>query len=223
MGNAKMLLQMLVAEAVGTVFLAAAAVGVGIMAEQGAGQNPLLALLIAGLAVGGALAVLASVLQPISGAHFNPAITLAHIVLKRMSLRVGGAYIAVQIAAAIAGVMLAHIVFDMDLLQTATRRQAGLDRWVGEMTVCFLFVLVVVMSMTQTPERAGYVAGVAVIVSYWFSPSMSFANPALTISRTLTDSFNGIFPADAPALLALELVGALLASWLACWLLPEGK
>lgn len=213
----------LAAEAVGTAFLLIAVVGSGIMADQ-LTDDAALALLANALATGCALVVLIITLGPLSGAHFNPAVSIAMALRREISWGAAAAYIAVQIAAGIVGVLLAHIMFDLDPVQFSTHARTGGAQWAAEIVATFGLVFFIFLSVRFRPETVAWVVGLYITGAYWFTASTSFANPAVTIARSLTDTFAGIAPADAPMFIGMQIVGATLAAGLAAWLLapPEG-
>lgn len=200
------------AEAIGTALLLAAVVGSGIMAERLSGGNVGLALLANAIATGGALFALIAMFGPISGAHFNPAVTLA-LTLRGDSDRSRVLpFVLAQIAGAILGVWLAHLMFDLPILQASTKVRTGIGQWSAEATATFGLVLLILLGVRR--QSPGLPAAVAVYIvgAYWFTASTSFANPAVTIARALSNTFAGIAPADAPAFIAAQVVGALLAT-----------
>ena len=218
----------LVAEALGTLLLLATVVGSGIMAENLAAGNDAVALLGNTLATGAILAVLITMLGPISGAHFNPAVTLAFLVRREIDGRTAAAYVGVQIAGALAGAALAHAMFDMDLVQVSTKTRTGLGQWLAEGVATFGLVATILATLKARPTAVAAMVGLYISAGYWFTASTSFANPAVTIARSFTDTFSGIAPADAPAFILAQFVGALLATALIAWLLrpyvrPQGS
>jgi glycerol uptake facilitator-like aquaporin len=210
------------AEAIGTALLLAGVVGSGIMAERLSGGNVGLALLANAVATGGALYALIVMLGPLSGAHFNPVVTLA------LALRGEGPpqdrssrvvlFIAAQVAGAVLGVWLAHLMFDLPVLQASTKVRTGIGQWVAEATATFGLVLLIVLGVRKgTPALPSAVAAY-IVGAYWFTASTSFANPAVTIARSLSNTFAGIAPADAPLFIASQCAGGLLALAAARWL-----
>lgn len=206
-----------VAEAIGTGLLVAAVIGSGIMAERLAGGNMALALLANALATAGALVALILAFGPISGAQFNPIVTLALALRGDFPrARVAG-YMVAQIFGAILGAWLAHLMFAVDILQVSTRHRTGWSQWVSEIVASFGLVFLV-LSLART--RPGAIAGaVAAYIgaAYWFTASTSFANPAVTLARAMTDSFAGIAPAHMPGFIACQLIGGGLAVALTRW------
>ena len=208
----------LCAELVGTALLLAAVVGSGVMAERLAGGNVALALLGNTVATGAILVVLILVFGPVSGAHLNPAVTLAFALERRVAWPEAGAYAAVQIVGGIAGVVLAHAMFEMAPLTAGTTARAGFGQWLGEATATFGLVATILACLRFRKEAIPYAVGLYITSAYWFTSSTSFANPAVTVARALTDSFTGIRPHDAPAFIACELIGAAVATGLFAWL-----
>lgn len=207
------------AEGLGAMLLALAATGAGIVAEQEPGTGPVLVLLFSGAVTGAMLCILSAMFAPVSGAHFNPAVTFAWVLFQRLSLRKAAGYMILQIAGAIAGVMCAHFMFGMDMIQNGAAHYTRVHHWLGEVAATFIFILAALTPLVRG-WRQGFcfIVGLAIAAIYWFSPTHSFANPALTISRTLTSTFNGLHPADAPALLLMQIIAVLLAAALIRWL-----
>ena len=201
----------LAAEALGSAFLFAAVIGSGIMAERLAGGHVALALLANTGATAAILYVLIEILGPISGAHFNPAVTLAFRLDREFATWTALAYVAAQLAGGIAGVLAAHAMFDLPLLQLGVKPRAGLGQWAGELIATFGLVLVILIGARRKPATVPAVVALYIAAAYWFTSSTSFANPAITLARSLTDSFSGIAPADIPGFIAAQLGGALLA------------
>ena len=211
----------LAAEGVGTALLLATVVGSGIMAERLAGGNVALALLANTLATGAGLVALILCFGPISGAHFNPAVTLAEAARGRTPWRDAGAYVAVQIAAAYAGVLVAHLMFEEPAFSASTHARAGLAQALSEAVATFGLLAVINGCARRQPNAVPLAVGAWITAAYWFTASTSFANPAVTLARAATDSFAGIRPADAPAFIAAQLVGAALATAFFRWLEKE--
>ena len=212
----------LVAEALGTLLLLATVVGSGIMAENLAGGNDAIALLGNTLATGAILAVLITALGPISGAHFNPAVTLAFLVRREIGPGLAAAYVAVQLVAALAGVALAHLMFEAEVVQFATKARTGAGQWLAEAVATFGLVATILATLRARPSAVAAMVGLYISAGYWFTASTAFANPAVAVARSFTDTFSGIAPADAPAFVAAQLVGAALATALCGWLLRDG-
>lgn len=197
----------LAAEAIGTAFLLMAVVGSGIMAGRLAGGNDALALLCNTVATGAALVVLISVFAPLSGAHFNPAVTLYFVLRREIGWRDALFYTAVQIAAAIAGVWLAHVMFAMPILETSHKLRDGPAQWLSEFVATF-GLLLTIAGCSRKPDTTPALVGLYIAAAYWFTPSTSFANPAVTIARSMTDSFAGIAPANIAGFIATQLLAA---------------
>ena len=214
-------LRPVVAEALGTALLLAAVVGSGIMAERLCGGNVGLALLANAIATGGALYALIVMFGPISGAHFNPVVTLALTVRRESPIKWVLPFLAAQIVGAVLGVWLAHLMFDLPILQASTKVRTGIGQWAAEATATFGLVLLILIGVRKAPERLPAAVAVYIVGAYWFTASTSFANPAVTIARSLSNTFAGIAPTDAPAFIAAQLVGAALATLAARVLNPD--
>jgi len=203
------LAQRLVAEALGTAFLLAAVVGSGIMAAKLSGGNVALALLCNTLPTGAILTVLILSLGPVSGAHFNPAVTLAFLCRGELSWRTAALYAASQILGAIAGVLAAHAMFDLPLWQVSQTVRSGSGQWFAEFVATFGLVLVIFCCLRAARDAIPYAVGLYITSAYWFTASTSFANPAVTIARSLSDTFAGIAPAGVAPFIAAQIAGAL--------------
>jgi glycerol uptake facilitator-like aquaporin len=199
----------LLAEALGTGLLTAAVVGSGIMAEQLADGNDALALLANTAATVAALALLIALFSAISGAHFNPIVSVALALVRRDSWSETSAYVAVQVMAAMTGTVLAHAMFGLPLVDSSTHARTGPALWLSESVATFGLLLVVLGH--RRAQDAPWMVAAWIGAAYWFTASTSFANPAVAIARSLTDTFSGIRPADVPAFVIAELVGALVA------------
>ena len=202
----------LVAEALGTLLLVAAVIGSAIMARALTDDTGVL-LLANAIATGCALLTLITIFAPLSGAHFNPAVTLVMALRRKISLQTAAAYILAQCAGAVAGTMLTHAMFDLPLLQTSTHIRSGAPQFLAEVVATFGLILTVLSPRATPALIAAYITA-----AYWFTASTSFANPAMDLARALTDTPSGIRPADAPAFLAAQIIGALLAAALGGWL-----
>ena len=211
----------LAAEALGTGFLLATVVGSGIMGERLADGNVALALLANALATGAILVVLIEVFGPISGAHFNPAVTFAFALQRKIRWRLAAAYVAVQIIGAVAGVLVAHIMFEEAVIQLSETARTGLPQWVAEVVATFGLVATILGCLRARPAAVSVCVGLYITAAYWFTASTSFANPAVTIARGLTDTFAGIRPIDAPAFIAAQIVGAAAVTILFGWLYKD--
>lgn len=199
------------AEVLGTSFLLATVVGSGIMAERLADGNVALALLGNTIATGAILFVLIASFGPISGAHFNPAVTLAMLGTRQIVLRDAVLYIGAQICGAVLGVWAAHMMFDVDVLQYGVKVRTGAGQWFSESVATFGLVLVVFLAGRRSLETVAAAVGLYITAAYWFTASTSFANPAVTIARGLSDSFAGISVGDVLPFIVAQLVGALCA------------
>ncbi len=208
----------LAAEALGTAFLLATVVGSGIMGETLAGGNVALALLGNTIATGAILAVLILIFGPVSGGHFNPAVTLSFLIQGEISLRDAAIYVVVQVAAGICGVLIAHVMFDQALVSAFAKPRTGIGQWTGEFVATFGLVATIIGCVRFRPEAVPYAVGLFITAGYWFTSSTSFANPAVTIARAFTGSFSGIRPIDAPAFIAAQFAGALAATVIMLWL-----
>lgn len=208
----------LAAEFVGTALLLAIVVGSGIMAERLAGGNVAIALLGNTIPTGAGLFVLISILGPVSGAHFNPAVSLVMAARGELSGRAAAGYIAVQVVAAIAGVWLAHLMFDVAVVQLSTKLRGGTGQLVAEAVATAGLLLAILGGVRHRPEAVPAIVGLYITAAYWFTASTSFANPAVTVARMLSDSFAGIAPASVPAFIIAQLLGAGLGAGLGGWL-----
>ena len=208
----------LVAEGLGTAFLLMAVVGSGVMGERLAGGSVALALLGNTLSTGAALVVLISIFGPVSGAHFNPAVTLFFGLRREIPPATGVAYVIVQIIGAITGVYVAHAMFGMPLAEISTKFRDGPGQWLSEFVATFGLLATIAGSIRFSPALTPALVGLYITSAYWFTASTSFANPAVTIARSLTDSFSGIAPTSAPPFIAAQLVAALVASLVFRWL-----
>ncbi len=208
----------LAAEGLGTALLLATVVGSGIMAERLAGGNVALALLGNTIPTGAILVVLILVFGPLSGAHFNPAVSFAFALRGQFAWNAVAPYIAVQIAGAVLGAWAAHLMFDLPIWQVSTKMRSGTGQWFAEAIATFGLVLTIFGCVARTPAAVPYAVGLYITAAYWFTASTSFANPAVTIARALSDTFAGIAPNSAPGFIAAQLAGALLAVPIASWL-----
>jgi glycerol uptake facilitator-like aquaporin len=206
------------AEAVGSALLLATVVGSGIMAERLAGGNVALALLGNTLATGAILVVLIEVFGPVSGAHLNPAVSLIFTVRGELRPTALAAYGGAQVAGALAGVALAHAMFGEPLLQVSSTVRAGPSQWLSELVATFGLVVTILGVARARPLLVAAAVGLYIAAAYWFTASTSFANPAVTLARSFTDTFAGIAPANAPAFVLAQFAGALGAVGFAGWL-----
>ena len=212
----------LVAEALGTAVLVAAVVGSGIMADR-LTEDTALALLANTMATGAILYVLITCLGPVSGAHFNPAVSLVFSWRGELPRAELAPYVAVQVAGAIAGALLAHAMFEMPILQISATTRTGPAQWLSEMVAAFGLVLTILMGLKHRAETVPMLVGLYITAAYWFTASTSFANPAVAIGRAFSDTFAGIRPLDVPAFVAAQVAGALLAAALASWLTAQNR
>ena len=208
----------LAAEGLGTAFLLAAVVGSGIMGERLAAGNVAMALLANTLATGAALAVLISVFGPISGAHFNPAVTLYFGLRREIGAKLAVLYVVAQITGAILGVWVAHAMFAMPILETAQKLRDGPAQWWSEFVAAFGLIATISGAVRYSPQAAAYLVALYIVAAYWFTASTSFANPAVTIARAMTDSFAGIAPHSVPGFIAAQIAGAVAGYALTAWL-----
>lgn len=209
----------LVAEGLGTALLLAVVIGSGIMGQRFAGGNVAIALLANTLATGAILVVLIGVLGPISGAHLNPAVTLVAALRRDLPWRLALAYPVAQVAGAVLGVWIAHAMFGEPILQVSAKLRDGVAQAFSEVVATFGLVATILGTVRFRPENAPMAVGLYITAAYWFTASTAFANPAVTIARSLSDTFAGIAPSSAPAFILAQVVGALLAAGVFGWLL----
>lgn len=202
--------QTIAAESIGSALLLATVVGSGIMAETLAQGNLAVALLANTIATGAILYVLIVALGPISGAHFNPAVTLVFALRKEVPPPLAAAYVVAQLAGTVAGAVLAHAMFDLPLLQWSDHARSGPSQWLSEIVATFALVLTILGTLRVRPEAVPVSVALVIVAAYWFTASTSFANPAVTLARSLSNTFAGIAPADAPAFIVAQLAGAVL-------------
>jgi glycerol uptake facilitator-like aquaporin len=206
------------AEFIGTAMLLAVVVGSGIMGERLAGGNVALALLGNSIATGGGLIALILIFGPVSGAHFNPAVTLSLAGTRRHAWRDVPGYLAAQFAGAILGVWIAHAMFGEPILQVSEKLRPGAALMFSEVVATFGLLITILGCVRHRPEAVPYAVAVFIVAAYWFTASTSFANPAVTVARSLTNTFCGIRPQDAPGFIAAQLVGAAMAAVTDRWL-----
>ena len=202
----------LFAEALGTAFLLAGVVGSGIMGETLAAGDVAVALLANSVATGAILVVLILVFGPISGAHFNPAVTLAFTLSGRLSRGEAGPYVAAQVVGGLIGVSVANLMFGEPLIAAATTVRTGAPLWLGEFVATIGLIGTIFGCLRARPEAVPYAVGLFITAGYWFTSSTSFANPTVTLARAFTDTFTGIRPVDVPAFMIVQLVGAVLVT-----------
>lgn len=212
----------LVAEALGTALLVATVVGSGIMAES-LTRDTALALLGNTLPTGAILVVLLSILGPVSGAHFNPAVSLVFAVRRELSWRDASLYIAAQIAGGIGGTIIAHLMFALPLVDMSLKMRTGGAQWIAEAVATFGLIATILGGIRFKADAVPWLVGLYITAAYWFTASTSFANPAVAIARSLTNTFSGIRPIDLPGFVAAEFAGALLALVVASWLFSDPK
>lgn len=216
------MLKRLAAEFLGTAMLLSAVVGSGIMAERLSGGNMALALLANTIATGAMLVVIILMFAPASGAHFNPLVTLGGVMQKELSFREAVLYIAVQIAGAVLGVAVANLMFDLSVVNLSTKVRTGFAQWLGEFVATFgLIGVILAVSRRYTTQATAAAVALYITSAYWFTSSTSFANPAVTIARSLSDTFAGIRPADVAPFIAAQFLGAAVAFVIFNWLVPK--
>ena len=218
------LFRRLAAEALGTAFLVGTVVGSGIMADA-LSPDEAVSLLGNTIPTGAILFVLITVFEPISGAHFNPAVTMVFALRREITLGAALAYVAVQICGGVFGALMANAMFDLSVFQVSARIRTGTSQWLAEIVATFGLVLVILVGLRHRGEAVPMLVALYITAAYWFTSSTSFANPAVTIARAFSDTFAGIRLLDVPGFVAAELVGAALALALANWLLrsPDAK
>jgi len=213
----------LAAEAVGSFFLFATVIGSGIMAENLSRGNEAVALLGNTIATGAILFVLITMLGPISGAHMNPAVSLVAASRRELGWPDAGAYVLAQLAFGILGAWAAHLMFDLPTLQLSVKARTGFGQWTGEAVATFGLILTIIGTVRYRPEWVPASVALYITAAYWFTSSTSFANPAITVARSLSDSFAGIAPENVPAFIAAQFAGAGLAALLARFLFAAGE
>jgi glycerol uptake facilitator-like aquaporin len=213
----------LTAEAVGAFFLFACVIGSGIMAENLSRGSEAVALLANTVATGAILFVLITMLGPISGAHMNPAVSLVAAARRELGWGDAAAYILAQLGFGILGAWAAHLMFDLPTLQLSVKARSGLGQWTGEAIATFGLILTILGTDRHRPQWVPASVALYIVAAYWFTSSTSFANPAITVARSLSDTFAGIAPADVPWFVAAQLTGAALAALLAAFLFDGGN
>jgi glycerol uptake facilitator-like aquaporin len=211
----------LVAEALGTCFLLAAVVGSGIMGERLAGGNVAIALLANTIATGAALVALIFTFGPISGAHFNPAVTVAEATQGGIAWREVPGFIVSQLVGAFGGVAFAHVMFGEPVIAASTHERSGLSQMISEFVATFGLLSVILGCSRRRPEVVAWAVGLFIVSAYWFTASTSFANPAVTLARSMTNTFAGIRPADAPSFIVAQCLGAAAATVAFRWFVPS--
>ena len=215
------MIRRLTAEWLGTFSLLATVVGSGIMAENLAGGNVAIALLGNTIPTGAILVVLITVFGPLSGAHFNPAVTLSFALRREIAPAEAGLYAVAQIFGGIVGVFAAHFMFEIDLFETSTKLRAGPGQWMGEFVATFGLVGTILACLKARPQAVPMAVGLYITAAYWFTSSTSFANPAVTIARGFSDTFAGINPQNVLAFISVQLIAAILATGFFHWLLAD--
>jgi glycerol uptake facilitator-like aquaporin len=211
------------AEALGSFFLFATVVGSGIMAEQLSGGNVAVALLGNTLATGAMLFVLITMLGPISGAHFNPAVSLVFRLRGEIGTGLAAGFVAAQLVGGVAGVWTAHLMFDLPILQFSEKTRSGVGQWTGEFIATFGLLLTILGTIRVRREWVPASVALYIVAAYWFTSSTSFANPAITVARSLSNSFAGIAPADVAAFVGAQLAGAIAAFAVGRYLFVDEK
>lgn len=206
-----------VAEFIGTAMLLATVVGSGIMGERLAGGNVAVALLANTIATGAALIALIATFGPASGAHFNPLVTFTELALGRCDARKAGLYLVAQVLGGIAGVLAAHYMFELPWVTPSAHVRTGTHQWWSEVVASFGLLTIILNVAKTRPDFVPVAVGSYITAAYWFTASTSFANPAVTIARSLTDTFSGIRPVDAPGFIFSQILGAFLAFALFRW------
>jgi glycerol uptake facilitator-like aquaporin len=213
----------LAAEGIGSFFLFACVIGSGIMAQNLSGGNDAVALLGNTIATGAILFVLITMLGPISGAHMNPAVSLVSASRRELLWGDAAAYVLVQLAFGILGAWAAHLMFDLPTLQLSVKPRTGLGQWAGEAIATFGLILTILGTVKHRPAWVPASVGLYITAAYWFTSSTSFANPAITVARSLSDTFAGIAPQDVPPFIVAQLAGAALAALTAKSLFPPSS
>ena len=213
--------QRLGAEFLGTAFLLATVIGSGIMGERLSGGNVAIALLGNTLPTGAILFVLITMFGPISGAHFNPAVTAVFAMRKELSGAEAINFVVAQVLGAIVGVLVAHLMFEETILQISTRLRAGPAQWFSEWVAAFGLVVTILLTLKANRAAVAASVGLYITAAYWFTASTSFANPAVTIARALSNTFAGIRPHDVAPFIIAQLTGAVIAAYACRWLLRE--
>lgn len=213
----------LAAEALGTALLLAIVVGSGLMAGRLSGGNDGVALLANTIATGAGLVVLITVLGPVSGAHFNPAVTLVFTLRGELTVVLAAGYLAAQAGGAVLGVWTAHLMFEEPVLQLSQRMRDGPAQALSEAVAAFGLIVVIIGGLRARPDAVPLLVGLYITAAYWFTASTAFANPAVTLARALSDSFAGIAPVSVPGFVAAQIAGALVAALVTAWLFKEER
>lgn len=216
--------QSVLAEGIGSFFLFATVIGSGVMAERLAGGNVAIALLGNTIATAAMLFVLITMFGPISGAHFNPVVSLVFRLRGELSTRQASGHVTAQLAGGILGVWAAHLMFDLSIIEISTKARTGPGQWAGEVIATFGLVLTILMTLRARRDWVAISVALYIAAAYWFTSSTSFANPAITIARSLSDTFAGIAPGDVPAFIGAQIAGAIAAMLTAgCFGKERGK
>jgi len=205
------------AEFLGTLLLLAVVVGSGVMGDALSPDDGV-ALLGNTIATGAALVVLILVFGPVSGAHFNPVVTLAFLMRREIGVGLAVAYVGVQLLGALAGVWTAHLMFDLEIAQVSVKARDGLGKWTGEFVATAALILAILGTVKRSPAAVPYAVGLVITAGYWFTSSTSFANPAVTVARSLSDTFAGIAPGSIPGFVAAQIAAAVLATLYWSWI-----
>ena len=208
----------LTAEFLGTAFLLATVVGSGIAGDTLSNGNTAIALLANAIATGAILVVLILIFGPVSGAHFNPAVTVSFLIQREVCGRDALLYVAVQVLGAFAGTIAAHLMFGEPLLTASATDRTGFGQWTGEFIATFGLIATIVGCVRMAPETVAYAVGLYITAGYWFTSSSSFANPAVTLARAYTDTFSGINPAHMPLFILVQFIAAIVVTLLFVWL-----
>ncbi len=208
----------LVSEWLGTMFLLAAVVGSGIMAENLAAGNMAIALLGNTIPTGAILVVLITILGPISGAHLNPAVTISFLLRGEIQPRLALAYVGVQVVGAVCGAILAHFMFELPLIQESAKLRTGIAQWGSEFVATFVLLATIFGTLRWQEKAVPMMVGLYITAAYWFTASTSFANPAVTIARSFTNTFSGIFPEHALGFIVAQLAAAVIGAYALRWL-----
>jgi len=211
--------QRIAGEALGSALLLATVVGSGIMGERLAAGNAAIALLANTAATGAMLFVLITVFGPVSGAHLNPAVSVVAAFQRNLGWALCAAYVLAQVAGAFAGVAAAHLMFDIPIVQESVKQRSGAAQMFSEFIATFGLIITILATVRYAPSRVAAAVACYIVAAYWFTASTSFANPAVTLARSVSDTFAGIRPVDAPGFIVAQLVGAVAATLVAKWLL----
>jgi glycerol uptake facilitator-like aquaporin len=223
MNETQPLSRRLLAEALGTALLVATVVGSGIMAERLAGGNQAIALLCNTIPTGAILVVIITILGPVSGAHFNPAVSFVFATRGEMPWSELLPYVVVQCLGGIAGTVLAHLMFDLAPLAIGIKPRSGPSQWLAEAVATFSLVLSILGGLRYAPQAVPWLVGLVITAAYWFTSSTSFANPAVTLARGFTTTFSGIAINHVPAFILAQLIGATLGAWVSMLLFPARR